>query len=130
MKVDKNIRKEDRAKPSSVHPSTLLRQISINLCKSASNIVLKSPCGPRDEINQNKLCNANKFCVPHRCLQMSPLACRPMIKSYLIQLYPRTNQKLLTISAKVRDINGRHYNARNSDVSLARAPCGLGRGDG
>ena len=28
------------------------------------------------------------------------------------------------------DVNGRHYNARNSDVSLSRAPCGLGRGDG
>ena len=28
------------------------------------------------------------------------------------------------------DVNGRHYNARNSDVSLSRAPCGLGGGDG
>ena len=28
------------------------------------------------------------------------------------------------------DVNGRHYNARNSDVSLSRAPCRLGRGDG
>ena len=26
----------------------------------------------------------------------------------------------------LRDVNGRHYNARNSDVSLSRAPCGLG----
>ena len=51
MKVVKNIQKKDRAKPSSVHPSTLLRQISINLCERASNIVLKSLCGPRDEIN-------------------------------------------------------------------------------
>ena len=28
------------------------------------------------------------------------------------------------------DVTGRHYNARNSDVSLSRAPCGLGGGDG
>ena len=42
----------------------------------------------------------------------------------------RTNQKLPTIFAKVRDVTGRHYNTQNSDVSLARAPCGLGGGDG
>ena len=39
-----------------------------------------------------------------------------MLKSYLIQMYPRPNQK------------HRHYNARNSDVSLALAPCGIERG--
>ena len=59
MKVDKNIQKGDRAKPSSVHPSTLLRQTSINLCKRASYIVLKSPCSPRDEIYlEEVLCSA------------------------------------------------------------------------
>ena len=44
-------------------------------------------------------------------------------------MYPGNNWKLLTISAKVCDTTGRH-NAWNSDISLAHAPCGLGRGDG
>ena len=36
----------------------------------------------------------------------------------------------MLIYAKLCDITGRHYNTWNSDVSLARAPCGLGGGDG
>ena len=40
------------------------------------------------------------------------------------------NKVEATLPKLKRDITGRHYNARNSDVSRARAPCGLGRGDG
>ena len=40
------------------------------------------------------------------------------------------NEICATFPKLKRDITGRHYNAWNSDVSLARAPCGLGRGDG
>ena len=43
----------------------------------------------------------------------------------------RTNQKLRTIFAKVCDVTGWHYtDTQNLDVSLVRAPCGLGGGDG
>ena len=42
----------------------------------------------------------------------------------------KSSEIYATLPKLKRDVTGWHYNARNTDVSLARAPCILGGGDG